>query len=248
LKAKSAVVAAGARYRRPAIPQLEQFEGRGVWYWASPIEALRCRQAEVILVGGGNSAGQGAVFLSTYARKVYMLLRGASLHEHMSRYLVDRIKATPNIEVLTQTEIVALLGSPESNLERVRWRHNPTGQETEKPIRNVFVFIGADPATEWLRDSGVILDGKGFVLTGPDAVIGGPAAPGADRHPMSLETSQLGVFALGDVRSGSVKRIGAAIGEGAEVVAQLHAFLTNTVQLLPRYAPQHDKKTATPVI
>jgi len=232
LKAKSAVIAAGARYRRPAIPQLEQFEGRGIWYWASPIEARMCRQEEVVIVGGGNSAGQAAVFLTGYAKKIYMLVRGKSLHEHMSRYLVDRIEATPNIELLTQTEIVALSGSQESVLERVRWRHNPTGQETEKPIRNVFLFIGADPATEWLRDCGVILDAKGFVLTG-DAICGGGPIDGTARRPMSLETNKFGVFAVGDIRTGSVKRVGAAIGEGAAVVPQLHSFLTDTVQLLP---------------
>jgi thioredoxin reductase (NADPH) len=243
LKAKTAVVATGARYRRPAIPRLEVFEGRGVWYWASPIEARMCRQEEVVIVGGGNSAGQAAVFLASYAKKVIMLVRGKSLHESMSRYLADRIEGTSNIEVLTQTEIVALSGSQGSILERVRWRHNPTGQETEKPIRNLFLFIGADPATEWLRDSGVVLDDKGFVLTGMQATDGGRPVRGLARDPMSLETNQLGVFAVGDVRSGSVKRVGAAIGEGAAVVPQLHAFLTDTVQILPGYAPSHAKQT-----
>jgi thioredoxin reductase (NADPH) len=228
LRAKTAVVAAGARYRRPAIPRLEQFEGRGVWYWASPIEARMCRQEEVVLIGAGNSAGQAAVFLSGYAKKIYMLVRGESLQKSMSRYLVDRIAAISNIEVLMQTEVVTLSGSQESFLEKVRWRHNPTGQETEKPIRNVFLFIGADPATEWLRDFGVGLDDKGFVLTGADAIDDG-GTRGSVRHPMSLETTQLGVFAVGDIRSGSVKRVGAAIGEGAAVVPQLHAFLTDTV-------------------
>ncbi|MEA2980994.1 MAG: thioredoxin reductase [Alphaproteobacteria bacterium] len=244
LKAKTVVVATGARYRRPAVPRLEEFEGRGVWYWASPIEARMCRQEEVVIVGGGNSAGQAAVFLASYAEKVIMLVRGKSLHESMSRYLVDRIEATPNIEVLTQTEIVALSGSQGSILERVRWRHNPTGQETEKSIRNLFVFIGADPATEWLKDCGVALDDKGFVLTGMQADAGGRPVLGLARDPMSLETNQLGVFAVGDVRSGSVKRVGAAIGEGAAVVPQLHAFLTDTVQLLPEYAPPHAKRAA----
>jgi thioredoxin reductase (NADPH) len=134
------------------------------------------------------------------------------------------------------------VGSQESFIERVRWRHNPTGQEAEKPIRNVFLFIGADPATEWLRDSGVRLDAKGFVLTGADADDHGHSRHGAVRQPMPLETNQPGVFAVGDVRSGSVKRVGAAIGEGAAVVPQLHAFLTDTV-LLPGYAPQQGKQT-----
>jgi thioredoxin reductase (NADPH) len=201
-----------------------------------------CRQEEVVLIGGGNSAGQAAVFLSGYAKKIYMLVRGESLQESMSRYLVDRIAAISNIEVLTQTEVVALSGSQESFLERVRWRHNPTGQETEKPIRNVFLFIGADPATEWLRGSGVGLDDKGFVLTGAGATDGGRPPPAA-RPLMSLETTQLGVFAVGDIRSGSVKRVGAAIGEGAAVVPQMHAFLTDTVQVLPGYAPHDAKQT-----
>jgi len=243
LKARAAVVAAGARYRRPAIPRLEQFEGRGVWYWASPIEARMCRQEEIVIVGGGNSAGQAAVFLSVYASKIFMLLRGESLEESMSRYLIDRIQATSNIEVLTQTEIVTLSGSQESVLEQVRWRHNPTGQETEKPIRNVFLFIGADPATQWLHDCGVILDAKGFVPTG-DAIDVGVPTEGVVRHPMSLETSMPGVFAVGDVRSGSVKRVGAAIGEGAAVVPQLHAFLTDTVQVFPGSSPAQAKRTA----
>jgi thioredoxin reductase (NADPH) len=243
LNAKTAMVATGARYRRPAIPRLEEFEGRGVWYWASPIEARMCRQEEIVIVGGGNSAGQAAVFLAGYAKKVIMLVRGKSLQESMSRYLADRIEATSNIEVLTQTEIVALSGSQGSILERVRWQHNPTGQETEKPIRNLFVFIGADPATGWLKDSGVTLDDKGFVLTGIQVIDGGRPIRGSARDPMSLETNQLGVFAVGDVRSGSVKRVGAAIGEGAAVVPQLHAFLTDTVQLLPGYAPQQASHT-----
>jgi thioredoxin reductase (NADPH) len=244
VKAKTAVVAAGARYRRPAIPRLDEFEGRGVWYWASPIEARMCRQEEVVIVGGGNSAGQAAVFLSGYARKIYMLVRDVSLNATMSRYLVDRIEATSNIEVLTQTELVALLGPQQSHLERVRWRHNPTGQETEKPIRNLFVFIGADPATGWLKDCGVALDDKGFVLTGMRAIDRAHPFSGSARDPMSLETDQLGVFAVGDVRSGSVKRVGAAIGEGAAVVPQLHAFLTDSVQLRPRQEPQQASHTA----
>ena len=228
LRAKTAVVAAGARYRRPAIPQLEQFEGRGVWYWVSPIEARMCRQEEIVIVGGGNSAGQAAVFLAGYARKIYMLVRGKGLHEEMSRYLADRIEATPNIEVLTQTEIVALSGSQESRLERVRWQHKPTGRETEKPIRNVFLFIGADPASDWLRDCGVGLDDKGFVLTGARPL----DCTNTASRPMPLETNIRGVFAVGDIRSGSVKRVGAAIGEGAAVVPQLHACFADMVRTL----------------
>src|SRR5437588_4865665 len=162
VKASTVVVATGARYRRLNVPNLRDFEGRGVWSWASPIEARLCRNEEIILVGGGNSAGQAAVFLRNFAAKIWMLVRGPSLAESMSRYLIDRIEATDNIEVLTQTEIVALYGSPQKQLERIRWRNNVTGEQTEKPIRHVFLFIGADPATTWLTDSGVALDAKNF--------------------------------------------------------------------------------------
>jgi thioredoxin reductase (NADPH) len=245
LNAKTAVLAAGARYRRPAVPRLEEFEGRGVWYWASPIEARMCRQEEVVIVGGGNSAGQAAVFLSGYARKIYMLVRDDGLNATMSRYLIDRIDATSNIEVLTRTELVALLGPQQSHLERVRWRHNPTGQETEKPIRNLFVFIGADPATGWLKDCGVALDDKGFVLTGKQAIDRGRPFRDPARGPMSLETDQVGVFAVGDVRSGSVKRVGAAIGEGAAVVPQLHAFFSDATRAAePDHASADTRKRA----
>jgi len=217
-KARTAVVASGARYRRPAIPRLEEFEGRGVWYWASPIEARMCRQEHVALVGGGNSAGQAAVFLSAYATRVSILLRGDGLAATMSSYLIDRIAATATIEVLPRTELVALGGAPGSHLERVRWRRVTTGEETELPIRNVFLFIGADPATQWLSGCGVALDTKGFVLTGSDD---------HKQRPLPLESNVLGVFAVGDVRSGSVKRIGGAIGEGAAVVSQLHVALAD---------------------
>ena len=217
-KARTAVVASGARYRRPAIPRLEEFEGRGVWYWASPIEARMCRQEHVALVGGGNSAGQAAVFLSAYATRVSILLRGDGLAATMSSYLIDRIAATANIEVLPRTELVALGGAPGSHLVRVRWRRMTTGEETELPIRNVFLFIGADPATQWLSGCGIALDTKGFVLTGSDD---------HKPRPLPLESNLLGVFAVGDVRSGSVKRIGGAIGEGAAVVSQLHVALAD---------------------
>ncbi|WP_094193612.1 FAD-dependent oxidoreductase [Bradyrhizobium viridifuturi] len=222
VKAATVVVATGARYRRLDVPNLSDFEGRGVWYWASPIEARLCRDEEIVLVGGGNSAGQAAVFLRSFAKRIRMLVRGPSLAESMSHYLIDRIKAIDNIEVLTRTEIVALYGTREKQLERVRWRNNVNGEETEKPIRHVFCFIGAEPATGWLRDSGVALDGKNFVLTGSDAPSGARPSNNGSRRPLPLETSMRGVFASGDVRSGSVKRVGAAIGEGAVVGAELH--------------------------
>jgi thioredoxin reductase (NADPH) len=168
IRARTAVAASGARYRRLDLPNYRELEGRGIWYWASPIEARMCRGEEIAIVGGGNSAGQAAVFLRLFASKVWMLVRGRSLTESMSRYLIDRIKAASNIEVLTETEIVALAGSSKGQLERIRWRHMPTGRETEKPIRNLFVMIGADPVTEWLKGCGVALDAKGFVRTGLD--------------------------------------------------------------------------------
>jgi len=223
VEARCVVAAAGARYRRLKVPRLEEFEGRGVWYWASPIEARLCRSEEVVIVGGGNSAGQAAVFLSATAAKVFIMVRGGGLADSMSRYLVDRIAATPNIEVLTRTEIAALIGPAQARLERVRWRHMQTRKETEKPIRNVFVFIGADPATQWLADCGVLLDKHGFVRTGA-ALCPDELAHNA-RPPMALESSVSGVFSVGDARSGSVKRVGGAIGEGAGVVPQLHDFL-----------------------
>ncbi|MCS3928816.1 thioredoxin reductase (NADPH) [Bradyrhizobium elkanii] len=222
VKASTVVVATGARYRRLNVPNLGDFEGRGVWYWASPIEARLCRDEEIVLVGGGNSAGQAAVFLRSFAKKIWMLVRGPNLAESMSQYLIDRIKAIGNIEVLTQTKIVTLYGSREKQLERVCWRNNVTGAQTEKPIRHVFCFIGAEPATGWLRDSGIALDGKNFVLTGSDVPSDARPSNNGSGLPLPLETSVRGVFASGDVRSGSVKRVGAAIGEGAVVGAELH--------------------------
>jgi thioredoxin reductase (NADPH) len=214
--ARTVVVASGAYYRRPAVDRLAEFEGRGVWYWASPVEARLCAGEDVILVGGGNSAGQAAVFLSAHARKVTMMVRGRGLAASMSRYLIDRIEAADNIELLTGAEVVALDGDPQSGLERVRWRNVATGAEQTDAISNLFLFCGADPATGWLKDCGVRLDSHGFVVTG--------AADGDVPVP-ALQSSVPGVYAVGDVRAGSVKRVGAAIGEGANVVPFLHAFL-----------------------
>jgi thioredoxin reductase (NADPH) len=244
VKASTVVVATGARYRRLDVPNLRDFEGRGVWYWASPIEARLCRNEEIVLVGGGNSAGQAAVFLRSFAAKIWMLVRGPSLAENMSQYLIDRIKAINNIEVLTQTEIVALYGSREKQLERVRWRKNVTGEETQKPIRHVFLFIGADPATSWLRDSGVALDTKNYILTGSDVPSDTSRSNNGSGRPLPLETSVPGVFAAGDVRSGSVKRVGAAIGEGAVVGAELHVVLANGAAVPPREAIDKVKEKA----
>jgi len=222
LKARTVVAASGARYRRPAVPGLERFEGRGVWYWASALEAQMCTNSEVVLVGGGNSAGQAAVFLSQYADRVFMLIRGESLAASMSRYLIDRIAATNNIELLTSTEISGLHGDSGGSLVAVTWRHRQSGVERRAPIRNVFLFVGADPETSWLESCGVAVDANGFVVTGANGV-------GAQGHrPSALESSIPGLFAVGDVRSGSVKRVGGAIGEGAAVVAQIHQHLAST--------------------
>jgi thioredoxin reductase (NADPH) len=236
IKASTVVVATGARYRRLDVPNLGDFEGRGIWYWASPFEARLCRNEEIVIVGGGNSAGQAAVFLRSFAKKIWMLVRGPSLAESMSQYLIDRIKAIDNIEVLTHTEIVALYGSREKQLERVRWRNNVTGEEAEKPIRHLFCFIGADPATAWLGGSGVALDAKNFILTGSDVPSDARRSNNGSGRPLPLETSVRGVFASGDVRSGSVKRVGAAIGEGAVVGAELHVALANGAAESPRDA------------
>ncbi|MDP1906884.1 MAG: NAD(P)/FAD-dependent oxidoreductase, partial [Hyphomicrobium sp.] len=203
LRARTVVVASGARYRRLKIENLKDFEGHGIWYWASPIEAQLVKDQEVILVGGGNSAGQGAVFLSGHASKVRMMVRKTGLEETMSSYLIERIEATPNIELMTETEIVALEGDRESGLQGVRWRSNKNG-EGSAPIQHVFLFVGADPSTGWLEGCGVTVDRSGFVLTGQQATDG-------NRNPSStLESSVPGVFAVGDARAGSVKRVGGA--------------------------------------
>jgi thioredoxin reductase (NADPH) len=214
VSARAVVIASGARYRRPAVDSLHAFEGSSVHYWATPLEGKLCANQEIALVGGGNSAGQAAVYLASQSAKVWMLLRGADIGASMSRYLVDRIEGHANIEVLTRTQVSGLEGR-DGILEAVRWRLGSNRQEVRRPIRHLFLFIGAEPNTDWLAGSGVALDAKGFVLTGEDAC--------RDRHP--LETNRRGVFAIGDVRSKSVKRVAAAVGEGAQVVAALHSYL-----------------------
>jgi len=228
LRSRSLVCASGARYRRPALGRIEEFEGHGVWYWASGLEAKMCAGSEVVLVGGGNSAGQAAVFLSAHATKVHMLIRGSGLAASMSRYLIDRIQAAPNIQLWTHTELVELEGQLPSGLSRVKWREGGSdGQVHERELRNVFLFVGADPETRWLEGCGIAVDKTGFVLTGTDAVLGrdGKVVPG--RVPNPFETSVRGAFAVGDVRAGSVKRVGGAIGDGAAAVALIHQHLAS---------------------
>jgi len=217
LRSRCVVVASGARYRRPEVPRLQDFEGHGVWYWASSLEATMCKQSEVALVGGGNSAGQAAVFLSQHASKIHMLVRGPSLAASMSRYLIDRIEATPNIELRPHCELTQLHGDAPSGLTAISWRNRRGGAIEEKALRNLFLFVGADPETRWLDGCRIAVDAHGFVMTGM-----------AQRSP--LESSLAGVFAVGDVRSGSVKRVGGAIGEGAAAVAQIHQYLSAAQQ------------------
>jgi thioredoxin reductase (NADPH) len=211
LRTRTVVIASGARYRRLDIDNLAAFEGSSVHYWASPLEAQLCAGQEVALVGAGNSAGQAAVYLADRGAKVKMIVRGPSLEASMSHYLVERITAISNIEVLIDTSVTALDGEA-GILRAVRCRSHRFGEERVCTIRHLFLLIGADPNTDWLIGSGVVLDGKGFVRTGNNA--GSP-----------LETSVPGVFAIGDVRSGSIKRVAAAVGDGAQVVAALHSFL-----------------------
>jgi thioredoxin reductase (NADPH) len=216
VRTRSVVLATGARYRRLAIENIDAFGGSSIHYWASPIEARLCASQEVILVGGGNSAGQAAVYLAGHASKLWLLIRGKDLSASMSRYLIDRIAAQPNIEVVTETEICELEGH-DGLLEAARWKHRRSGVETRRDIQHMFLFVGAEPNTDWLVQSGITLDGNGFVRTGIEA--------GEDRLP--LETSRRGVFAVGDVRAGSIKRVAAAVGEGAQVVATLHKYLAD---------------------
>jgi thioredoxin reductase (NADPH) len=216
LRAHTVVLATGARYRKPKLAELGRYEGRGVYYWASPVEARLCRSEPVVLVGGGNSAGQAAVFLAGYASEVHLMVRGPGLEASMSSYLIERIAATPNIRLHTHLELEALEGD-ESGLRQVQCRCRQDGSARSFLARRLFLFIGADPNSDWLGECGVQVDDKGFVLTGLDAR--------HDRGPFSLETSVDGVFAVGDLRAGSTKRVAAAAGEGAAAVAQIHAYL-----------------------
>jgi thioredoxin reductase (NADPH) len=216
ITARTVVIATGAEYRRPVVEDLERFEGRGVYYWATPIEAKLCRKEPVLLIGGGNSAGQAVVFLASHAEHVHMFIRGAKLEDSMSHYLIERVLALPNVTVHTRVELTALEGA--ERLERVHYR-GAGGIEGNMTIHHLFVFIGADPNTSWLNTCGISLDNHGFVRTGIDL-------PDANMLSISLQTSVEGVFAIGDVRSGSTKRVASAVGEGAGVVAQIQGFLS----------------------
>jgi len=211
VRARSVVLASGARYRRLGIDNLSEFEGTCVHYWASAVETRLCAGQEVALAGAGNSAGQAVVFLAGKVKKLWMVVRGKDLESTMSQYLVDRIRALPNVEAVTRTEICGFEGE-EGALKKVRFRNRDSGEEETCDIAHVFSFIGAEPNTDWLEGSGIALDDKGFVVTGA-----------VNDH--FLATSREGIFAVGDVRCGSVKRVAAAVGEGSTVVSAIHAYL-----------------------
>jgi thioredoxin reductase (NADPH) len=219
---RTIVVATGARYRRLAVPRLEQFEGASVYYAATVVEAQMCADDSIAIVGGGNSAGQATVFLSRYARRVRLLIRSGDLGQSMSRYLADRIQRLPNVEILYRTEVRELVGK--RTLEGLVVENNQTGERSTLDARALFVFIGADPNAGWLGDA-VRLDEKGFVLTGADAIPTGSSLEEGARRPRPLETSLPGVFAVGDVRSGSTKRVASAAGEGSMAVRLCHEHL-----------------------
>jgi thioredoxin reductase (NADPH) len=222
--ARTIIIATGAAYRKPSLDNLLQFEGAGVYYGATFMEAQLCRGEEVVVVGGGNSAGQAAVFLAQTTKRVHMLVRSSGLAESMSRYLIRRIEQNPAIVLRTNTEIVALEGS--DHLERVSWRDAQTGDIETHDIRHIFLMTGAIPSTQWL-DGCVALDAKGFIKTGPDlsqedlAAAHWPLA----RAPHLLETSRPGVFAVGDVRGGNIKRVASAVGEGSIAISFVHRAL-----------------------
>lgn len=226
LLTRSIVISSGAQYNKPKIADLAKFEGQGVYYGATFMESQMCGGDDVIVVGGGNSAGQAAVYMSQATRKVYMLVRAPELSSTMSRYLIQRIEENPAIELHYKTEIIALDG--DTHLESVTWRDNATEETSTHPIRHIFVMTGASPRTDWLKGC-VALDPKGFILTGRDVVESalrdeGPAWS-KTRPPFMLETSLPGVFAVGDVRSGNVKRVASAVGEGAISIHMVHQVL-----------------------
>jgi thioredoxin reductase (NADPH) len=215
IETRSIVIATGAQYNKPNVENLERFEGQGIYYAATFMEAQLCTGEEIIVVGGGNSGGQAAAFLAETVQKVYMLVRGKELSETMSRYLIQRIVENPAIELHLQTEIVAVGG--DSHLERVTWLNRATGEESVHDIRHVFVMAGASPRTDWLRGC-VALDRQGFILTGRDldpVLATAPVKWPLNRPPQMLETSLPAVFAVGDIRSGNVKRVASAVGEGS---------------------------------
>ncbi len=225
IPARTVVVATGAEYRRPPCKNLARFEGAGVYYAATFVEAQLCAEEEVIVIGGGNSAGQAAVFLAQTTKRVQVLVRSSSLAENMSRYLIRRIEESPKIVVRPHTEIVGIEGEG-NHLESVRWQNNQTGQTEGHKIRHMFIMTGADPNTLWLNGC-IALDAKGFIKTGPDLSAENLSAAQwpLSRPPYLLETSLPGAFAVGDVRGGSIKRVASAVGEGSIAISLVHQVL-----------------------
>lgn len=215
---RTIIVAAGSRYRKLDLPDIERFEGVGIYYGATQVEAPMCQDDVVAIVGGGNSAGQAAVFLAGFAKHVHLLVRGPGLAQTMSRYLIARIEASPDITVETSTTVESLAG--DAHLERIRWRNGATGSSTAHEIRHLFMMTGADPNTAWLG-SCLSLDAKRFIQTGPDISTGWPLR----RSPFLLETSVPGVFAVGDIRANSLKRVASAVGEGSMAIQLVHLAL-----------------------
>jgi thioredoxin reductase (NADPH) len=220
LVTKCLLIATGAEYRRLNVEGCERFEGRGVYYAATPMEAQFCRGADVVIVGGGNSAGQAAVFLGGQARKVFLLIRGDDLYKSMSSYLVKRIEQSDTIELLRDTEVRSMHG--DGHLGAVETVNRKTGQGRRLETSALFSFIGATPRANWLPAE-IETDARGFILTGP-ALTRVPS-PANGRGPLLLETSRRGVFAAGDVRAGSTKRVASAVGEGAMAVQMVHEYL-----------------------
>ena len=225
--ARSVVIATGAQYARLPVEEADAFTGRGVYYNATYMEAQLCDSEEVAVVGGGNSAGQAAVFLAQTSSKVHLLVRSRQLSESMSQYLIARIEAHPRIEIHYLTQIVAVTGS--AHLESIEWKNDSLGLKVTKLIRHVFVMAGAAPRTEWLEDS-FVLDKKGFIVTGPDLAGCTNFQWPLSRSPLLLETSVPGIFAVGDTRAGSVKRVASAVGEGAMAVHLVHRFLAESIE------------------
>jgi thioredoxin reductase (NADPH) len=226
--ARSVVIATGAQYARLPVEEADAFAGRGIYYNATHMEAQLCDSEEVAVVGGGNSAGQAAVFLAQTSSKVHLLVRSSQLSESMSQYLVARIDAHPKIEVHYLTQIVGMTGA--AHLESITWKQDSSGLSVSERIRHVFVMAGAAPRTEWLEDS-FVLDKKGFIVTGPDLVEYGDFQWPLSRSPLLLETSVPGIFAVGDTRAGSIKRVASAVGEGAMAVHLVHRFLAESATL-----------------
>jgi thioredoxin reductase (NADPH) len=224
IPARTVLITTGAQYRKLPLKNLSRFEGAGVYYGATFVERQLCGGEEVIVVGGGNSAGQAAVFLAQTTKRVHVLVRSASLAASMSRYLIRRIEESPNVIVRPHTEIVALEGN--HHLESVRWQNSNTGQTEMHNIRHIFVMTGADPNTGWLNGC-IVLDAKGFINTGPDLSIENLSAAGwsLKRQPYLLETSLPGVFAAGDVRGSSIKRVASAVGEGSTAISFVHKVI-----------------------